>query len=214
MHTSILVRDRNNDIVYGDRNSHYDEKMAHIISDYANFGTQIKSLVDEAVSQVNDEKKKQELQERLKTVLAKKTINNKDGKGHPRTYEDLTRFAFNLNIVMRIERTNYINSIFGKIGDLTLETINKLIKEGKCDAWFSIIQKEINDTELNDKHTLIEMLDKARQNLRNNNYEDNNSQTYHLLTELVKAIEDPQRPKTDRSTKIIKFVEAFMAILN
>jgi hypothetical protein len=27
------------------------------------------------------------------------------------------------------------------IGDLTLETINKLIKEGECDAWFSIIQR-------------------------------------------------------------------------
>jgi NTE family protein len=83
-----------------------------------------------------------------------------------------------------------------------------LIKEGKCDGWFSIIQKEINDTELNDKHTLIEMLDKAMQNVRKNDYEDNNSQTYHLLTELVKAFEDQQKSKTDRSTKIVKSVEA------
>ena len=171
--------------------SHYDEKMAHLISDYANFGTQIKSLADEAMSQVNDEKKKQELQEKVKTILATKTTN-KDSKANPRRYEDLTRFAFNLTIAMRIERTNYINSIFGKTGDLTLETINKLIKEGKCDAWFSIIQKEINDTESNRiSITLIETLDKAMQNLRKNDYEDNNSQTYHLLTELVKAFEVP-----------------------
>jgi NTE family protein len=114
---------------------------------------------------------------------------------------------------MRIERTNYINSIFGKTGDLTLETINKLIKEGQCDAWFSILQKEINDMELNDKQILIETLDKARQNLRNNDYEDDNSWTYHLLAEIVKAMADPQRPKTGRSTKVRKSVEAFMAIL-
>jgi hypothetical protein len=55
------IKDRSNDIVYGDRNSNYDEKMAHLISDYANFGTQIKGLVNEAISQVNDEKKKQKL---------------------------------------------------------------------------------------------------------------------------------------------------------
>ena len=75
------------------------------------------------------------------------------------------------------------------------------------------IQKEINETELNDKHTLIETLDKAMQNLRKNDYEDNNSKTYHLLTELVKAFED-QKSKTDRPTKIVKSVEAFMAILD
>lgn len=46
------------------------------------------------------------------------------------------------------------------------------------------------------------------QNVRKNDYEDNNSQTYHLLTELVKAFEDQQKSKTDRSTKIVKSVEA------
>jgi NTE family protein len=88
------VKDRTNDIVYGDRTSHYDEKMAHLIADYANFGTQIKGLADEAISQVNDEKKKHELEERLKAILTTKTTN-KDSKDHPRRYEDLTRFALN-----------------------------------------------------------------------------------------------------------------------
>ncbi|HET7283299.1 MAG TPA: patatin-like phospholipase family protein [Nitrososphaeraceae archaeon] len=208
------VKDRKNDIIFGDRTSHYDEKMAHLIADYANFGTQVKGLAYEAISQVDDEKKKQELEERLKTILATKT-SNKDSKAHPRRYEDLTRFAFNLTIAMRIERTNYIKSIFGKTGDLTLETINKLIKEGKCDAWFSIIQKEIIDSEIadRDKHDLIELLYKAMQNLRKNDYEDNYSQTYHSLTDFVKALEDPEKSKTDRSAKIVKSVEAFMAIL-
>ena len=90
-----------------------------------------------------------------------------------------------------------------------------MIKEGKCDAWFSIIQKEIIDLEIadRDKHHLIELLYKAMQNLRKNDYEDNYSQTYHSLTEFVKVLEDPEKSKTDRSTKIVKSVEAFMAIL-
>jgi NTE family protein len=208
------AKDRKNDIIFGDRTSHYDEKMAHLIADYANFGTQMKGLAYEAISQVNDEKKKQELEERLKTILATRTTN-KDSKAHPRRYEDLTRFAFNLTIAMRIERTNYINSIFGKTGDLTLETINKLIKEGKCDAWFSIIQKEMIDLEIADmdKHHLMELLYKAMQNLRKNDYEDNDSQTYHSLREFVKVLEDPEKSKTDRSSKMVKSVEAFMGIL-
>ncbi|MGA6989549.1 MAG: hypothetical protein WBX81_03985, partial [Nitrososphaeraceae archaeon] len=208
------VKDRKNDIIFGDRTSHYDEKMAHLIADYANLGTQMKGLAYEAISQVNDEKKKQELEERFETILATKTTN-KDSKAHPGRYDDLTRFAFNLTIAMRIERTNYINSIVGKTGDLTLETINKLIEEGKCDAWFSIVQKEVIDSDIavRDKHHLIELLNKAMQNLRKNNYEDNDSQTYHWLTEFVKVLEDPEKPKTDRSTKIVKSVEAFMAII-
>jgi NTE family protein len=205
------VKDRNNDIIFSDRNSHYDEKMAHLIADYANFGIQMKGLANEAINQVNDEKKKQELQERLKSILATE-IANKDNKPHLRRYEDLARFAFNLTVAMRIERTNYINSIYGKTGDLTLETVNKLIKEGRCDAWFSIIQKEISEIDINGKYTLIETLDKARQNLRKNDYEDNNSQTYHLLMELVKAIEDSQKSKTDQYSKIVKSIEELMTI--
>ena len=67
----------NNDIIYGDRSSHYDENMAHLITDYTNFATQIKSLVDEAISKVNDEKKKQELQEKFKNILETKTIRQR-----------------------------------------------------------------------------------------------------------------------------------------
>jgi hypothetical protein len=92
--STICGSSTTNDIVYGDRTSHYDEKMAHLIADYANFGTQIKGLADEAISQVNDEKKKHELEERLKAILTTKTTN-KDSKDHPRRYEDLTRFALN-----------------------------------------------------------------------------------------------------------------------
>ena len=98
------------------------------------------------------------------------------------------RDSFKINIVMRIERTNYINSIYNKIGDLTFETINKLIKEGECDAWFSIIQNDINNMELaaDIRDRLICSLKRARENLRKSDYEDNNSQTYYMLNRFVK----------------------------
>jgi NTE family protein len=127
------VKDRNNDILYGDRTSHYTEKMAHLITDYARLVTQMRDLVDQAINQVNDKNKKRELDGKLGSILSTKTIS-KNSKDEERKYKDLIRDEFNLNVVMRIERTNYINSIFLKTGDLTLETINKLIKEGKCDV--------------------------------------------------------------------------------
>jgi hypothetical protein len=48
------IKDRNNDILDGDRTSHYEEKMAHLIADYANFGTQMRELADEAICQVKE----------------------------------------------------------------------------------------------------------------------------------------------------------------
>jgi predicted acylesterase/phospholipase RssA len=203
------AKDRSNDILYGDRTSHYDEKMAHLITDYARLVTQMKGLVDKAISHVIEKNEKRKLDEELEGILSTKTIS-KDSKEEVRKYEDLIRDEFNLNIVMRIEHTNYINSISYKTGDLTLKTINKLIKEGKCDAWFSIIQKEVNDMKLDDdkRDALIKILDKAMQNLRKNDYEDNNSEMYHLLSKFIREAEK------DGSATLVKSAKAFMAILD
>jgi NTE family protein len=208
------VKDRNNDILYGDRTSHYDEKIAHLITDYARLVSQMKELIEEAISKVNEKNEKRKLDKKLEDILSIKTIS----KDEARKYEDLIREEFNLNVVMRIERTNYINSVYGKTGDLTLETINKLIKEGKCDAWFSIIQKEINDIKLNHsdrKNDLIEKLDKAMQSLRNNDYEDNDSEAYYWLSEFIREAEkDTDKSKVHESARLVKSAEALMAILD
>ena len=45
-HDGIL--DRKNDIIFGDRASHYDERMTKLITNYTNFINQVKGLVDEA----------------------------------------------------------------------------------------------------------------------------------------------------------------------
>ena len=65
-----------------------------------------------------------------------------------------------------------------------------------------------------DKHTLIQMLDKAMQNLRKNDYEDNDSQTYHMLSEFIGAVENIDKSKAHESAKLVKSAEALMAILD
>jgi hypothetical protein len=91
-----------------------------------------------------------------------------------------------------------------------------LIKEGKCDAWFSIIQKEINDMKLSDsdRDNLIRILGEAMQILRENDYEDNNSQTYHKLSEFIRAAENADKSKLNGSARIVKSAEALMATLD
>ena len=203
------VKDRQNDITYGDRSSRYDENMTHLITDYTNFVTEMKELAKAAISKVNDEK----LQEKLLNILGTKTIS-KDRKGESRKYENLTK-RFKLKVI-RIERTNYINSIHGKTGDLTLQTINKLIKEGEIDAWFSLIQNDIDDMELfeNIKDSLIVKLNEAMANLRSNDYEDNDSQTYHTLTKFIEAAKNKHKLKPDDSLRLIKSVKGLMARLD
>ena len=52
------------------------------------------------------------------------------------------------------------------------------------------------------------------ENLRSNDYEDNDSQTYHMLTEIIEEIKNENKLKTHESAKLIKSVEALMARLD
>jgi hypothetical protein len=149
-------------------------------------------LVATAIREVKVKKNRDELDKELKTALATK-IDNRDGMIRPSTYKDLLNNAFNLSVVMRIERASYVNNTSYKTGDLSFETINKLIIEGRCDALFTIIEKSIiNDTKPADKNklALIKALHMARQNLIEKDYEDNDSQTYQLLTKFIKKVEE------------------------
>ena len=79
------------------------------------------------------------LKKRFEAILATGAIS-KDNKGERRKYEDLIKNQFKLNKVVRIERRSYNNSIYGKTGDFTLDTINSLIKEGETDTYSSLDQ--------------------------------------------------------------------------
>lgn len=201
-HDGIL--DRKNDIIFGDRTSHYDERMAKLIANYTNFVNQVKGLIDEAISKVNDQAYKEQLNDKLKAILATEIKDQKRRDG-ARKYEDLMRGGFNLDQVTRIERTNYVNSIYFKASDLTFETINKLIKEGECDAWFSLILRDADSLELDSgaagneiRGLLLDTLHKAQENLREKDYEDNDSQTYQMLTEFIDIV----RKNTDIINKL------------
>jgi NTE family protein len=188
------VKDRQNDITYADRNSRYDENMTRLIGDYASFVTEMKDLLEEAICKVNDENDKDVLKRKLNDILVTKT-SSKGRKYEARNYEDLIRGRFKLNKVIRIERTNYINSIYGKTGDLTFETIHKLIKEGECDAWFSLIQHLTEDIQVSTdavriRDSLLNKLNQVIKNLRDNDYdyEANNSHTRRELTKFIYQI--------------------------
>ena len=52
------------------------------------------------------------------------------------------------------------------------------------------------------------------QNLRKNDYEDNDSQTYHLLSEFIKAAENIDESKMHGPARLVKSAKALMATLD
>jgi NTE family protein len=128
------VKDRHNDIVYGDRSSHYDEKQAHLIGDLQDFVARLKRLSTDAISKLSEGQDKEHLNKELEEILSTPITMSRDSNSQQGTYNDLPKRLFKLTKVVRIERTKYDDSIFGKTGDFTSETIQELINEGMEDA--------------------------------------------------------------------------------
>ena len=143
-----VVKDRENDIIFGDRSSHYDEKIAYLVADLQDFAARMKDLSAEAIAKLRDESDKKELREKFDYILSKritktaatsrKSLND---KGHEpnSTYDGLLKGQYRLKVA-RIERgarasyDYYADSVYGKIGDFTAQSIDRLIQEGKRDA--------------------------------------------------------------------------------
>jgi len=212
------VKDRQHDILYCDRSSKHDEKTSHLLSDYSDFVSKLKVLVDDAVSKVGVESDRKDLVEKLESILDTQT-NYKDKKDHTKRYKQLVGRGFNLSKVVRIERKNYVDSISGKIADLTIETINKLIKEGECDAYFALLKEDVKDLEIVDAtnknkcNGLINILDKAADCLRNSNYEDTDSQTYYYLTCIEDEIKKECNIDSYLQSVILQRIEDLKGIL-
>jgi NTE family protein len=217
------VKDRQNDIIYADRNSRYDENMTRLISDYGNFVTEMKDLLEDVICKINDEEDKGILKRKLKDILVTNTSNN-GRRDEARNYEDLITGRFKLNKVVRIERTNYINSIYGKTGDLTFETILKLIKEGECDAWLSLIKQYTQDIQASTdavhiRDSLINKLNQIIKNLRDNDYDykAKNSHTYRELTKFINLVKKNKEfidgLKANQCTKLMDLTDRFRTSL-
>ena len=127
------VKDRINDITFMDRNSNYDETVADIVTDYTDLIDKLKVLA-KSYSQ-NKYKKDIVFQNELERLLKTIEGNTSRGAGENRKYkEDLLKCRFRLTKVIRIENDSYKDSISGKVGDFTSQSIRNLIEKGKQDA--------------------------------------------------------------------------------
>jgi NTE family protein len=127
------VKDRINDITFMDRNSHYDEMVANLVTDYADMIDRLKELAKTYFEniQTKDIIFQNELESLLKNAEGKTSrVANEDRK-----YKDgLLKGRFRLTKVIRIENESYKDSISGKVGDFTSQSIRNLIEKGKQDA--------------------------------------------------------------------------------
>jgi hypothetical protein len=130
------VKDRRDDIIYGDR-TYNDQYAASLSTYYIGFIKSLKDIAIDYIKENNDKTAFQNKFESLKTGLAKCMSYT---VGEHRKYEDLIRGSFELTKVERIERKhNPETSTSFKGGDITPQTIEKLIEEGKGDAEFASI---------------------------------------------------------------------------
>jgi hypothetical protein len=125
------VKDRRDDIIYGDR-TYNDQFAASLATDYIDFIKYLKEVAVNYIKEDNDRNAFQKKFESLKTELAKSTSCI---VGEHRKNEDLIRGRFELTKVERIERKHDPETSTSlKGGDITPQTIEKLIEEGERDA--------------------------------------------------------------------------------
>jgi NTE family protein len=141
------VNDRVNDITYSDRNSSYDEMVTDVVTDYNELEDtlndsiglirKLKALKSHIVNTNEGAAFQNELEHLLMTTEGKS--NNL--KRRREKYKDLIKGKFKLDRVVRIERSNDIDTstsqqadYSSKPTDFTHDTIKKLIEQGEKDA--------------------------------------------------------------------------------
>jgi NTE family protein len=133
------VKERTNDITFSDRNSHYDEMVADLVTDYKDLVKDYTQLIDKlkelAKSHLeNEDKSDIRFQNEFENLINTAQAKSRGDMGEDRKYKDLLRGRFSLTKVIRIEHESYEDSISGKGADFTSETIKSLIAKGKQDA--------------------------------------------------------------------------------
>ncbi len=126
------IKDRINDITFSDRNSHYDEMVADLVMDYTDLINRLKELAKSNIE--NIDKKDIVFQNEFESLLKIVEGKTNRGAGEDRKYKDLIKGRFRVTKVIRIENEGYEDSISGKVGDFTSQSIRNLIEKGKQDA--------------------------------------------------------------------------------
>jgi NTE family protein len=128
------VKDRINDIIFSDRNSHYDEMVADLVTDYTDLIDKLKELAKNHFKNKDESDLfENEFEDFIKTTQTK----SKGASGEDIKYDVLLEGRYKLTKVTRIEPEgpeSYTDSISGKVADFTSQTIKNLIEKGKQDA--------------------------------------------------------------------------------
>ena len=117
------VVDRKNDLTFHDRTL-FDERMVVMTTDYVSI---IKSLIQLA----KDNKINMTL---VDNILQQQALSRNFMTGKHSTYGDLIKNMVSVDLVIRIERKNDINTIANKAFDFSNTTIQQLIKDGYEEA--------------------------------------------------------------------------------
>jgi predicted acylesterase/phospholipase RssA len=141
------VYNRQTEITFLDRNSHYDEMVAHLATDYNELEDTLNDtigLIDELKAfknHIGDKSESAEFQKELESLLKITKGKSNDLKHARKKYKDLIKGKFKLNSVVRIERSNDVGPRTGhkldyssKPNDFTHKTIKMLIEQGEKDA--------------------------------------------------------------------------------
>jgi len=117
------VVDRKNDLTFHDRTL-FDERMVVMTTDYVSI---IKSLIQLA----KDNKINMTL---VDNILQQQALSRNFMTGKHSTYGDLIKNMVSVDLVIRIERKNDINTIANKAFDFSSATIQQLIEDGYQEA--------------------------------------------------------------------------------
>lgn len=125
------IKDRNNDIIYGDR-TYSEQYSASVIADYVEF---IKDLKYLALNHIKEDNEKRAFEKEIHNLRTSDAKNTSYTAGEHKKYEDILRGRFKITKSVRIERKYNPNiSTSFKGGDITSKTIEEMIKEGENDA--------------------------------------------------------------------------------
>ncbi len=123
------INDRQYDVLFHDR-TRYDEKVAHIVSDYVDMSKELVKIINSVSS---DAAEKKRLEQELGRILGKPAKSSSRG-GRVRYYGDLLEGHFDVE-VFRIERSEDDETdIFGKAFDFSYKTIDQLRQQGEQDT--------------------------------------------------------------------------------
>jgi NTE family protein len=124
------AKERINDLIYSDRNSHYDEIIADLVTDYIEL---IDALKEIAKSHFKNKDERSSFENEFERFLYTKAKSGTAIREN-RKYLDILKGRFKLIKVVRFEPKSYENSISGKGADFTSKTIRELIEKGKEEA--------------------------------------------------------------------------------